>query len=56
MENKKTYQLEISSSVSVTVQADDEEDARIVAMENSENGEKLLENAYISDACEVQDE
>lgn len=56
MVNKKKYELEISSSVYVTVEADDEEDARIVAMESKENGEKLLGNAYISDANEVQDE
>lgn len=52
----KTFELEISSSVRVTVEAEDAEDARIVAMENTENGEQLLANAYISDANEVQDE
>ena len=45
----KEYEVEIESRIYVKVKAEDEEDAKINAMENPEFGDMLLQNASVSD-------
>ena len=48
----KRYEVEIESRISVKIDANSKEEASMVAMENSEFGERLLENAIVSDVEE----
>jgi hypothetical protein len=47
---KNKYRIEISSTIYITLEADDEEDARIIASQSPEYGDKLLNHATIGDA------
>ena len=51
----KRYEVEIESRISVKIDANSKEEASMVAMENSEFGERLLENAIVSDVEELEE-
>ena len=43
------YELQIESSIVVSVEAETEEEAKEMAMQIEKHGERLLQEAYVSD-------
>lgn len=47
------FRVEIQSLISGIVEAENEEDAKMIAMEMPKFGEELMQEAYVSDVEEI---